>query len=251
MTERAFHSGLVLGLCLLAGLVLVVSLFVTAPYGRHPRTGWSGPDLPSWLGWMLMELPQPAGFITCFALGERTEPAPLVFLGMWMFHYVYRTLIYPFLPRSSSMSLSVVAMGFMLNCCFSYANGRWLFSLGPLHATSWLHDPRFLLGALLFFGGFALCASSDHILRNLRAPGERGHRIPRGGAFRWVTAPNYLGEITQWVGWTVATWSTAGLTIALITAANLVPRALANHRWSREHLPDYPRERRALIPYLL
>jgi protein-S-isoprenylcysteine O-methyltransferase Ste14 len=141
-------------------------------------------------------------------------------------------------------------MGFLLNCCFSYVNGRWLFSLGPQCSTSWLHDPRFLLGALLFFGGFALCASSDRILRNLRAPGERGHRIPRGGAFRWVTAPNYLGEITQWLGWTIATWSTAGLAIALITVANLVPRALANHRWLGEHLPDYPRERRALIPYL-
>jgi hypothetical protein len=36
----------------------------------------------------------------------------------------------------------------------------------------------------------------------------------------------------------------------LFTAANLVPRAAQNHRWYRETFPDYPRERRALIPWM-
>ena len=39
--------------------------------------------------------------------------------------------------------------------------------------------------------------------------------------------------------------------ILLITASNLVPRALATHRWYREQFPDYPAQRRALIPYVL
>jgi 3-oxo-5-alpha-steroid 4-dehydrogenase 1 len=39
--------------------------------------------------------------------------------------------------------------------------------------------------------------------------------------------------------------------IFAVSAAHLVPRALATHRWYRERFPDYPRERRALIPYLL
>jgi 3-oxo-5-alpha-steroid 4-dehydrogenase 1 len=149
------------------------------------------------------------------------------------------------------MSLSVVLAGFVLNLAFGYLNGRWLFTLGPARGVDWLADPRFVGGALLFFGGFALCATSDRILRRLRRPGERRYVIPTGGGYRFVSSPNYLGEILMWLGWSAATWSLAGLAIAAVSAANLVPRALRNHRWYRERFPDYPRERRALIPFLL
>jgi protein-S-isoprenylcysteine O-methyltransferase Ste14 len=65
-----------------------------------------------------------------------------------------------------------------------------------------------------------------------------------------VTCPNYLGEIIEWLGFALATWSLAGLAFALYTAANLGPRALANHRWYRERFPDYPERRKALVPFL-
>ena len=251
MSETRFHSALLCGMLALAPVVFLVSLFVTAPYGRYGRPRWSGPDLPSRIAWMLMEMPQLVGFAAWFVIGERRDPAALVFLGMWTYHYVYRTLVYPFLPRSSTMSLSVVASGFVLNTGFSYLNGRWLFSLGPERGADWLADPRFMVGVVFFFGGWILCASSDRILRGLRRPGEKGHRIPTGGAFRWVTSPNYLGEIVMWAGWATATWSLAALAIALVTAANLVPRALRNHRWYREKFPDYPAGRKALVPFVL
>jgi protein-S-isoprenylcysteine O-methyltransferase Ste14 len=92
---------------------------------------------------------------------------------------------------------------------------------------------------------------SDRALRALRAPGESGYAIPRGGAFEWVSCPNYLGELLEWFGWAIATWSIAGLAFALYTAANLGPRALAHHAWYRERFPGYPPRRRALIPFVL
>jgi 3-oxo-5-alpha-steroid 4-dehydrogenase 1 len=236
------------------GLSVVIfsfSLFVAGPYGRYPRTRWSGPSLPGWLAWMLMEAPQLVGFFLWFVLGQRhTNLVARVFLGMWTFHYVYRTLVYPFLNRSRSMPLSIVGTGFLLNIGFSYLNGRWLFTLGPEHPASWLTGLPFLLGAFLFFGGFILCSSSDRILRRLRPAGETGYRIPTGGGYRWVSCPNYLGEVIQWIGWAVATWSLAGLTIALITAANLVPRARLHHRWYQSTFPEYPTGRRALVPFV-
>ena len=91
---------------------------------------------------------------------------------------------------------------------------------------------------------------SDRVLINLRKPGETGYKIPVGGGYRWVTAPNYLGEILEWTGWAILTWSTAGLSFAVFTMANLAPRAFSNHTWYRENFPDYPPERKALIPYL-
>ena len=251
MGEARFFELLLWAMFAVAGATLLFSLFATAPYGRYRRPWWSGPDLPAWLAWMIMELPQPVGLGIWFALGDRQGNAvALVFLALWMFHYAYRVMVYPFIPRTSTMSLFVVALGFTLNSGFSYLNGRWLFAFGPLHDAAWLVDPRFLVGVVLFFGGFVLSCSSDLILRGLRRPGEKSYVIPRGGGFRWVTSPNYLGELTQWTGWTLATWSLAGLALLAVSAANLVPRAVRNHRWYKERFADYPRERKVLVPFV-
>ena len=64
--------------------------------------------------------------------------------------------------------------------------------------------------------------------------------MPRGGFFRWVSCPNYLGEMLQWSGFALATWSLPGLSFALWTVANLLPRAVAHHRWYRREFADYP-----------
>ena len=68
--------------------------------------------------------------------------------------------------------------------------------------------------------------------------------------YRWISCPNYFGEIIEWIGWAIATWSLAGLAFALWTAANLVPRAYSHHQWYRESFTDYPPERKALVPRL-
>ena len=68
--------------------------------------------------------------------------------------------------------------------------------------------------------------------------------------FRWVSSPNYLGEIIQWTGWAVMTWSLAGVAFALFTFCNLAPRAISNHRWYREYFAQYPAGRKVLFPGL-
>src|SRR3546814_18591698 len=80
---------------------------------------------------------------------------------------------------------------------------------------------------------------------------DLGYKIPRGGAFRYVSAANYFGEIVLWTGWAVMSWTAAGALFAIFTVSNLLPRALSHHRWYRENFADYPRERRALIPWQL
>ena len=68
------------------------------------------------------------------------------------------------------------------------------------------------------------------------------------GVFKWISCPNYFGEILEWIGWALATWSLAGLSFAVWAIANLVPRARANHKWYLENFAEYPRSRKALIP---
>jgi protein-S-isoprenylcysteine O-methyltransferase Ste14 len=91
---------------------------------------------------------------------------------------------------------------------------------------------------------------SDDILFKLRDKGDVGYKTPKGWLFNKVSCPNYLGELIEWVGWAIATWSLAGLSFALWTVANLVPRAISHHKWYKENLNDYPEKRKVLIPFI-
>jgi 3-oxo-5-alpha-steroid 4-dehydrogenase 1 len=244
--------GLNLAWLLLAAGVFVLLFFVTAPYGRHVRGGW-GPTLASRTGWLIMEAPSVLVFAAGFALGSHHGGAcAWVFLLMWESHYVYRAFVYPFTRRDRArrMPLSVVALAVAFNGVNASLNALWLFELSGGYASAWLRDPRFVAGLLLFVSGMVVNRRADGALRRLRASRESDHAVPRGGLYRWISCPNYFAEIVEWTGWALATWSLPGLAFAVWTAANLVPRARANHRWYRQQFADYPRERKALVPGL-
>merc|ERR1719491_786300 len=64
--------------------------------------------------------------------------------------------------------------------------------------------PSTILGLALWAFGFYLNLDADHILRNLRKPGETGYKIPRGGLFEYVSGANFCAEIMEWLGYAVA-----------------------------------------------
>ncbi len=51
-----------------------------------------------------------------------------------------------------------------------------------------------------------------------------------GGMFEYVSGANFFGEIVEWTGYTVATWSFPALAFLIFTIGNLVPRALAHYQ---------------------
>ena len=226
-------------------------LFVPAPYGRYTRSGF-GPTLPARLGWILMESPASLFFAAVYFAGPHwSDPAPLALFALWQLHYVNRAFLFPLKMREGGrrMPVLVLLLAVTFNLLNGWVNARYLSDLGS-YPAGWLADPRFLLGAAAFLLGFALNVSSDRALSRLRPPGESGYRIPRGGPFEWVSCPNYLGEILEWSAWAVASWSLAGAAFAVYTAANLAPRALAHHAWYRRQFADYPKNRRALLPFV-
>lgn len=251
MSEAELHHALTWAQIGLAVLTLGALLVLRAPYGRHYREGW-GPEVPAWLGWVLMESPAVLLFAAVYVQGEhRLSLVPLLLLGLWQAHYVHRTFIYPFRVRSRRpMPLVIALTGVAFNSLNAYINARWISHLGE-YTAAWLGDPRLWLGLGVFGLGLAINRKADRMLLALRGPGRGGYSIPRGWLYEWISCPNYLGEILEWVGWAIATWSLPGLAFALYTAANVGPRALANHRWYREHFPDYPPGRKALVPWLL
>lgn len=237
----------------LAGVVLVSLMFISAPYGRHVRSGW-GPLIPARLSWVVMELPALVIPVLCFIDSARwDDKVAMVFLGLWVCHYTYRSLVYPFLNRvpGKPVPLSIGAFAFVFNLVNGALQGTFLFLAAPRHTMGWLTDGRFGLGLMLFVLGFIIHVRSDAILRRLRWTAGVGYRIPHGFMYRWVSAPNYLGEMVQWLGWALLTWSLAGASFAVWTVANLLPRALSNHRWYLENFEDYPPKRKAVLPFIL
>lgn len=252
MAEAAIHRYLAWGVIAVGVVTFAVLMIITAPYGRHNRKGW-GPTVANRPAWILMESPSVLAFLWIFFSGtHRFQVAPLVLCALWQWHYVNRTFIFPFRLRTSGkrMPLLVVVLGALFNGINAYLNARWIAHLGN-YPDSWLTDPRFLAGAGLFALGWLINTRSDAILLALRKPGETGYRIPMGGLYRWVSSPNYLGELLEWGGWSLATSSLAGVAFFVYTAANLVPRALTNHRWYHERFDDYPPERKAIVPFIL
>jgi len=200
-----------------------------------------------------MESTAPLVFAACFLLGSNpVTVASLSLLIMWEAHYIHRAFIYPLGLRSHGrrMPVAVMGAGLIFNTVNGYLNGRYIFTLSSGYASDWLSDPRFLIGLGLFISGFIINRRADLLLRNLRQPGESGYKIAHCEMYRWISCPNYFGEILIWTGWAIATWSLPGLAFAVWTIANLVPRAQAHHTWYHQYFPDYPPERKALVPWL-
>ena len=247
--ETLFH--LLLATSFLASAACFIALFFfPAPYGRHLRGGF-GPTIPFRLGWMLMEMPAPLVFGSLFFIGNQPRTGlQILFLGLWFSHYLPRAFVTPITMRGRGKRIPVVivGLGFAYNSINGYLNGRFLFWFSSGFAADWWTDPRFVVGMSLFLGGAVVNRVSDFVLQHLRKPGESGYGIPRGGLFSFVSCPNYLGEIIEWLGWALMTWSLAGLAFATMSMANLIPRARTHHAWYQQHFPDYPQRRKALIP---
>ncbi|KAH7725208.1 3-oxo-5-alpha-steroid 4-dehydrogenase 1-like protein [Aphelenchoides avenae] len=250
---------------LLARLMIVGGVFVAfvllfggirIPYGRYYRESW----LANWsvsanLAWFIQE--SPALIFAGYYLYELSVSPEGIKAGnssvllLFAFHYVYRTLIHSYCIRGGKptpIHMLVAAFGYLVwegyMICAYHAKYA---TYAPDHFVR----PASLLGLLLFFFGWAMHVHSDSILRNLRAPGESGYKIPRGSMFEYVSTPNYLGEITMWTGFALYANSLPAAALAFHTLANLGPRSLQHHEWYLKKFEDYPKERQALVPFLL
>jgi len=236
----------------IALVIFPVVIRIIAPYGRHTTKKW-GLLINNMLGWIIMESPALLVFAGFFLFGSATHNlVTWIFFGLWMVHYINRTLIFPFRLRTKGkkMPLAIVFMALGFNFVNGFINGYYLGSLAS-YPVSWMTDPRFIFGIVMFLGGMTVNWQSDNILIRLRKPGQTGYIIPQKGFFRLISCPNHFGEMIEWFGFAMMTWCTPALAFAIWTVVNLLPRALHHHRWYKATFPDYPPNRKALIPFIL
>lgn len=234
-------------------LIFPVLLKFRAPYGRYTDKKWGFP-INNRLGWFIMELPAAAVFPMIFILGTGEKSIVIwIFLAFWAAHYINRDFIFPWQLKTSKkkMPIAIVLFAIIFNSVNGSVTGYFFGYLSPLYEISWLYDPRFITGVLIFISGMYINTRADKILLKLRKPGETGYKIPQGFLYRWISCPNYFGEIIEWAGFALMTWCLPTLSFSIWTTINLLPRALSHHKWYRENFNNYPEDRKAIIPFIL
>ncbi|XP_007434963.1 3-oxo-5-alpha-steroid 4-dehydrogenase 1 [Python bivittatus] len=236
-------------------LIVAVALVLhraAAPYGRYYSAS-RGRPVPATLAWMVQEAPSflfPLLLVLCSG-GARLSFWPnRILLGLFLVHYFYRSFIFPFLIRGGKPTpFPTFVLAFVFCLYNGYLQGRSLSNYAEF-SSNWLTEPHFILGIAGWLGGLLINVHSDHILRNLRKPGETGYKIPRGGMFEYITGANYFGEIVEWCGFALACRTLESKAFAINTLLVLGSRAYTHHQWYLNKFEDYPRSRKIVIPFV-
>lgn len=252
MDIGTFHIFLI-AMAVLALVVFIALYFVKAGYGIFFDKKWGHP-VPNKIGWFIMEAPVfvVMGLFWYFS-DRRFDTVPLIFFLFFQLHYFQRSFIYPLLLKGKGkMPWGIMSMGIFFNVLNGTIQGEWIFYLSPqdLYTVDWLRTPQFIAGTFLFFAGMAVNLHSDRIIRHLRKPGDTKHYLPKGGMFRYVTSANYFGEIVEWCGFALLTWSWSGVVFAWWTMANLIPRANTIYHRYREMFAEEIGKRKRVFPGL-
>tara|TARA_B100001059_G_C17777119_1_gene551954 strand:- start:285 stop:1025 length:741 start_codon:yes stop_codon:yes gene_type:complete len=221
-----------------------------APYGRHTTKKW-GKTISNKTGWIIMELP---ALLICplFYFTNTTNLPSLntFFVGLWIIHYINRTIIFPFRikTKGKKMPLAIALSAIFFNTINGVINGYFLSVTDYSFSNSLL----ILTGFFIFFIGLVLNIYSDNKLISLRENTQvNNYAIPKGGLFNKISCPNFFGELTEWFGFALMTFNIGSLSFFVWTFINLVPRALSHHNWYKINFENYPKNRKAIIPYIL
>ncbi len=231
--------------------VILTRLKKLKTYGRHVPN--KGILLNNRLGWFLMEIPTLI-LMPYFIFSGLNTANSVVYciLGLYTTHYFNRTIIFPFRLklRLKKIPLHIVFSAAFFNLINTFFLGYYFGNI-RIYQDNWFSTPYFIIGIIIFCIGMSINIQSDNILINLRKKNKVEYGIPKGGLFKYISCPNHFGEIIEWLGFAILTWSFAGFSFFIWTACNLIPRSIKHHEWYKNKFKKYPKERRAVIPYLL
>ncbi|PVU97347.1 hypothetical protein BB559_002067 [Furculomyces boomerangus] len=105
---------------------------------------------------------------------------------------------------------------------------------------------RVVFGAVIFLLGFWINIFHDEILIEI----QRSKVKSQSGLFKYISCPHYLGEMIEWIGYSIACGGLPGWLFVVSTASNLIPRAYYLHKWYLKTFPQYPQNKNVLIPYI-
>ena len=213
------------------------------------------------------------------------ENPSVALAGLILIHYAHRSVISPLRTPSRSKIHAIVVLSAMV---FNAVNGPLLGAYlsspeGLSYLTGAYQRPRFWFGILIWAAGFVGNIVHDEILHNIRRKkqaedakktpeqiakekkkGEH-YAIPHGLLYKYISYPNYFCEWVEWFGFALAasplpsfrSWEAFLATITppfLFFVAEvlvMLPRSIKGHQWYHSKFPNYPKERKAVIPFIV
>ena len=171
---------------------------------------------------------------------------------MVLLHYIKRELETMFVHRFSSGTMPL--SNIFKNSLHYYGLFGFLtmyFFLHPEYTPpAWASD-NFYYGSTAAFCVFEFMNLQAHlVLKNLRKPGTTERNIPHGWGFDQVSSANYLWETCAWVTFCLQAQCIGGYIFLAASLYQMGEWAVKKHQRYRKEFPNYPKSRKAMIPFL-
>lgn len=179
-------------------------------------------------------------------------------LACWCGHYVKRIAETLFVHRFSNATMPL--RNLFKNATYYGGFGFFVsyFVNHPLYTLPLYGCKQICFGLGLFlvseYGNFCC----HLVLRNLRPAGStvRGLPKPEPGQFltrmfNLVACPNYTYEVMAWLGFSIMTQSLPALMFTVVGFIQMAIWALKKRQAYIREFAEFPRSRRAIVPYLL
>lgn len=230
-----------------------------------PQIGWSTVFLCEYAGPIfayLITYFQPFrsiiyGLMSVKATNAPVAPVVHIAAICWTVHYIKRILETIFVHRFSHSTMPIFNL--FKNCSYYWGFAFYVgyFVNHPLYTAPYFGCTQ-VYGALAVFILSELGNLSIHLaLRDLRPAGSKERKIPYPTSnpftylFKYVSCPNYSYEVYSWAAFTIMTQT---LPAGMFTAAGFFQMALwalGKHRNYKKEFPNYPKGRKAIIPFLI
>ncbi|KAL3838136.1 hypothetical protein ACJIZ3_022727 [Penstemon smallii] len=163
-------------------------------------------------------------------------------------HFFKRVLEVLFLHKFSG-SVDVEAMITISLSYFTFS----ATSIYTQYLTLGLAEPAIdlkYIGIPLFLVGIGGNFYHHYLLTTLRTKGEKQYKIPQGGLFSLVICPHYLFEIIGFLGISCISQTLYTFSFTMGTFFYLMGRSCATRKWYDSKFEDFPKDVKALIPYI-
>jgi very-long-chain enoyl-CoA reductase len=206
----------------------------------------TGKGLPGWVGMAFLYF-MPFVALTLVAwsyLPTATLVQWAVYLAVAI-HFAKRVLESIFLHRYSGPIDLFTTL--LISTFYSLAAGMlgWV-NINPLPAP----DIWFYVGILLFVVGISVNFYHHKLLADLRK-NSLDYFIPKGGLFEYVVCPHYLFEMITFLGIALLSRHLVAWIVLLFIIFYLTARAMRVLKWYHEKFKDFPKDRKAILPFVL
>jgi very-long-chain enoyl-CoA reductase len=222
-----------------------------------PQIGWSTVFLAEYAGPLVVYLwvySRPWIFYGDVASAPISQTAHIA-AACYTIHYAKRLLETIFVHRFSHATMPISNL--FKNCIYYWGFTAYV----AYHVNHPLFTSPSMVQVYAALAGFIISELGNfsiHInLRNLRPPGTSVRKIPVPDAnpltilFNYVSCPNYTYEYLAWFSFSVMTQCIPAFLFALAGGYQMTVWALGKHRNYKKEFKDYPKRRKAIIPFIL